>query len=126
MSLASAFWNMLAALAVVLLILILTMFVFQKLLKQKMPIKDDGAIINIISVRYLGPKNSLLLVDVLGKPILISISNQQVSYLTTLDDEVSIQKLKAINNTQKSHPLDRGLLSRCRDFVLFKAPGKDS
>ena len=56
---------------------------------------DDGHAIRILSTRYLGPKSSIMLVDVLGSVIAVGVTGSQISMLTTITDEESLERLKS-------------------------------
>lgn len=102
-----SFLKMVCALAVVVGIMIAAMYFFKKIMHQTTSGVDDGSAIKIISARYLGPKSSIVLVDVLGHIIVIGISNHQMTLLTTISDPTSWEKLKSIREG-KGQPLSLG------------------
>jgi len=91
-----SFLKMVSALAVVVGIMIAAMYFFKKIMHQTTSGVDDGSAIKIISARYLGPKSSIVLVDVLGHIIVIGISNHQMTLLTIISGPTSREKLKSI------------------------------
>lgn len=93
-SLIASFLKMIFALAVVLGLLIGVMY-FVKAFMQQTNSVSDGQLINIISSKYLGPKNRIILIEVLGQLLVVGISNQQMTTLSAIDDPQTIIKIKA-------------------------------
>jgi len=87
--------KMFSALAVVLGIMLAGLWVVRKLMKKTGTGVDDGHAIRILSTRYLGPKSSIMLVDVLGSVIAVGVTGSQISMLTTITDEESLERLKS-------------------------------
>jgi flagellar biogenesis protein FliO len=56
---------------------------------------DDGQKIRVLSTRYLGPKSSIMLLDVLGSVIVVGVTGSQISMLTTITDEESLERLRS-------------------------------
>jgi flagellar biogenesis protein FliO len=71
------------------------MYFIKKFMQQTTPAKDNQALINIISTKYLGPKSSILLVEVLDQIIVVGISNQQMTTLACIDDPLLLAKIEA-------------------------------
>ncbi len=93
-SLIASFLKMIFALAVVLGLLIGVMYFVKVFMQQTSPV-SDGQLINIISSKYLGPKNRIILVEVLGQILVVGISNQQMTTLASIDDPQAVMKIKA-------------------------------
>ena len=95
---AIAFWpsflKMLFALAVVMGLLVGAMCFFKRVLQQTSARSQGHGAINIVTSRYLGPKSSIMLVDVLGKLIVVGVTATQMSYLVTISDAEALEKLK--------------------------------
>ena len=87
--------KMVSALAVVLGIMLAVLWVVRKLMKKAGKDVDEGHAIRILSTRYLGPKSSIMLVDVLGSVIVVGVTGSQISMLTTITDEDSLERLKS-------------------------------
>ena len=87
--------KMVSALAVVLGIMLAGLWAVRKLMKKTGTGVDDGHAIRILSTRYLGPKSSIMLVDVLGSVIVVGVTGSQISMLTTITDEDSLDRLKS-------------------------------
>ncbi len=66
--------------------------------------------IHILSTRYLGPKNSILLVDVLGQVMLLGVSTNQISALGTISDPKALENLKNLRLQHKALPISESLL----------------
>ena len=96
-----SFLRMLFALAVVLGVLMGAMYFFKRILQQTTSGSNDISAINIIAARYLGPKSSIMLVEVLGKVIVIGLSNNQMSHLATISEPEALDKLKYIEKHGK-------------------------
>jgi flagellar protein FliO/FliZ len=103
-SLVSSFLKMIFALAIVLGLLIGVMYFAKRFMQQTTPAKDSQALINIISSKYLGPKSSIVLVEVLDQIIVVGISNQQMTTLACIDDPLTLAKIQV--RRSKSGPLD--------------------
>jgi len=107
-----ALLKMISALALVLGIMIGLAFLVRRFFQQTGMATPDGSAITILAVKYLGPKSSIMIVDILGEVVVIGVSNQQMSYLTTLDDEAALEKLRSLNRQRGRgipavDPLDR-------------------
>ncbi len=79
--------KMLSALAVVLGIMLAGLWAVRKFMNKTGTGVDDGQMIRVLSTRYLGPKSSIMLVDVLGNVIVVGVTGSQISMLTTITDE---------------------------------------
>ena len=110
-----SFFKMLAALAIVIALMIVAMVVIKKYFLHSLPQMNNSAPINIISTRHLSPKNSLLLIEVLGQVILVGVSNQQIAMLSEINDPAAIEKIK---NTRLVEGLlsDGDPLARCKSL----------
>ena len=93
-SLWSSFLKMIFALAIVLGLLIGVMYFIKNFMQRTAPSSDNTALINILSSRYLGPKSSIILVEVMEQVIVVGISGQQMTPLARIDDPLSIAKIK--------------------------------
>ena len=93
-SLFSSFLKMIFALAIVLGLLIGGMYFVKRFLQQASPSANNQALINIISTKYLGPKSSIILVEVLDQIIVVGISGQQMTTLACIDDPDAVAKIK--------------------------------
>ena len=98
----SSLVKMISALAVVLGIMIGAMFFLRKFIKGTGTNLDDGNYIKIISTRYIGPKCSIMLMDVLNSIIVVGIANNQITMLTTISDSKSLEKLNDLDRGKKN------------------------
>ena len=87
--------KMISALAVVLGVMLACLWAARKFMNNKGKGVDDGQMIRVLSTRYLGPKSSILLLDVLGNVIVVGVTGTQISMLTTITDEESLERLRA-------------------------------
>jgi len=103
--------KMLFALALVLGLMIGAMYFIKKILHANAPEMDRGSMIRILASRYLGPKNSILVVDIAGELIVVGLSNSQMTMLTTISDKEALDMLRNIKNSDNisSLPLSQQL-----------------
>jgi len=105
---------MISALALVLGIMVGLAFLFRRFFQQTGISMSDEAAIQILSIKYLGPKNSIMIVDILGQIVVIGVSHQHMSYITTIDDEDALLRLHSLGNAPgggKEHPAFSGRLT---------------
>jgi flagellar biosynthetic protein FliO len=101
---------MLAALAIVIAMMIGTAYVLKKYFYRSPETINGNPMIDILSDRYLGPKNSILLVDVLGQVMLLGVSANQISALGTISDPKALENLKNLRLQPKAPPLAESIL----------------
>jgi len=87
--------KMISALAVVLGVMLAGLWAVRKLMKKTGAGVDDEQKIRVLSTRYLGPKSSIMLLDVLGNVIVVGVTGSQISMLTTITDEESLERLRS-------------------------------
>ena len=113
--------KMLFALAVVLGLMVAAVYVMKRFTNHTSPGHRDGSLIQVVSTRYLGPKSSILLVDVLGKGIVLGLSNGQMTLLTAIDDSQALEKIKILRRSEPSNPVLADFLKRYTDkFKMLK------
>ena len=100
----SSLVKMISALAVVLGIMIGAMYFLKRFIKGAGTSIDDGNYIKVISTRYLGPKCNIMLLDILSSVVVIGVSNNQITMLTTISDPKSLEQLKDFEK-EKSTPV---------------------
>ena len=98
----SSLVKMISALAVVVGIMIAAMYCIKKYVKGAGTGIDDGRFIKILSTRYIGPKCSIMLVDVLDSVIAIGLANNQITMLTTISDQKSLERLNDFEREKKN------------------------
>ena len=87
--------KMVSALAVVLGVMLAGLWAVRRFMNKTGANVDDGRMIRVLSTRYLGPKSSILLLDVLGSVIVVGVSGTQMTLLTTITDEDSLERLRS-------------------------------
>ena len=105
-----SFFKMLAALAIVIAMMIGTAYVLKKYFYRSPETINGNPMINILSSRYLGPKNSILLVDVLGQVMVLGVSTTQISTLGTISDPRALENLKNLRLQHKALPVSESFL----------------
>lgn len=93
-SILPSFFKMLFALAVVLGVMVGAAYLIKKFFPRNGGAFNDHSLIKVIASRYLGPRNSIMLVEVLGKVIVIGVSPNQISSLATISETDALEKLK--------------------------------
>jgi flagellar biosynthetic protein FliO len=101
---------MLAALAIVIAMMIGTAYVLKKYFYRSPETINGNPMIDILSARYLSPKSSILLVDVLGQIILLGVSTTQISALGTISDPKALENLKNLRLQHKALPVSESFL----------------
>jgi flagellar protein FliO/FliZ len=107
-----SFLKMISALAVTLGIMLITIYVLKKAMKRTGGINDG--LIKILCTQYLGPKNSIMLIEVLGDILVIGISSNQISLLTKIADRNSLEQLKSIQGQRVKNPPFSDYLMLCK------------
>jgi len=115
--------KMISALAVTVGIMVVVIYLFKKIMKKTGGGVDDGKLIKILSTKYLGPKNSVMLIDVLGDIILIGISGSQISLLTKIVDPGSLEQLKNIQGQEGKTASFSDYLTLCKTRLLSLGKG---
>ncbi|MHB8910341.1 MAG: flagellar biosynthetic protein FliO [Syntrophales bacterium] len=110
-----ALLKMVFALAIVIGLLVATMYVLRRYLSHSPSGSRDGSLIQIVATRYLGPKCSILMVEVLGKVIVLGLTNGQMTVLTTIDDEYALEKVYAARENEAPKPVLAELLKQYTD-----------
>ena len=101
----SSLLKIVSALAVTLGVMIIAAYLFKKIMKKGGVKINDRGLIKILSVKYLGPKSSIMLINVLGHIMVIGISNSGISLLTEIVGAESLEQLKNIQGQEgKSAP----------------------
>ena len=115
-----ALLKMISALALVLGIMIGLAFLFRRFFQQTGISMSDGEAIHILSVKYLGPKSSIMIVDILGKIVVIGVSQQYMSHITTIDDEDALLKLHSLSNSperRQEQPIASPVFGRLANII---------
>lgn len=119
-------FKMLSALVIVLGIMIGGTYCIKKFFLPTPSDRGEGAVINVIATRYLGPKSSIMLIDVLGHFVVVGVANNQMSLITTISDPAAIEKLKGLGRKEKDYPPLMRSLTKYRQRLLSRNyAGKD-
>ncbi|MBW2644647.1 MAG: flagellar biosynthetic protein FliO [Deltaproteobacteria bacterium] len=95
-----ALLKIVSAFAVTVGIMIIVAYLFKKIVKKTGTVIGNEDLIKILSVKYLGPKSSIMLIDVLGNIMAIGISSGGISMLTEIVDPESLEQLKDIQGQE--------------------------
>lgn len=113
-----SFLKMLFALTVVMGLLAGAMFFFKRVLQQTSAKSQGHGAISIVTSRCLGPKSSIMLVDVLGKLIVIGVTATQMSYLATISDAEALEKLKT---SERRESMSSPLADYIRNHKIYQS-----
>lgn len=99
-SLIASFIKMLFALAVVLGLMIASAYLLKRIISHTPAGIDNGNAINILMTRYLGPKQSIMMIEVLDQMLVVGVSSGQITLLTQVTDPVLIERMHTIQKAQ--------------------------
>ena len=127
LSVISSFLKILSALAVTLGILLVVVYLVKKIMKRSRQGIDDGELIQILSVKYLSPKNSIVLVDIAGNTVALGVSNNQISLLTRIRNSESLERIEDMKRAREGRiPFSDYLASsRMKLHALLGLRGKN-
>ncbi|MFA6411450.1 MAG: flagellar biosynthetic protein FliO [Syntrophales bacterium] len=91
---------MLFALAVVLGLMIASAYLLKRIISHTPAGIDNGNAINILMTRYLGPKHSIMMIEVLGQMLVVGVSSGQMTLLTQINDPVLIERMYSLQKSQ--------------------------
>jgi flagellar biosynthetic protein FliO len=114
-SLIVSFIKMLFALAVVLGLMIASAYLLKRIISHTPAGIDNGNAINILMTRYLGPKHSIMMIEVLGQMLVVGVSSGQMTLLTQITDPVLIERMY---NLQKSQSLGMPSAQAMQEYPL--------
>lgn len=105
-SILPSFFKMLFALAIVIGLMVGAAYFFKKISPRNGGPFNDHSMIKVIASRYLGLRNSIMLVEVLGKVIIIGVSPNQISPLGTISEADALEKLRnsGVSGAQEKCP----------------------
>ncbi len=96
--------KMLSALALVLGLMVAALYVLKKFMNKTGGGVEGDEFVKIISTRYLGPKSSIVILDVLGRVIVVGVTNQQIAPLAEIEDRESLDRLKTLRSRRAPSP----------------------
>jgi len=93
-----SFIKMISALAVILGLLIGALYFFKRFMRTAGGGTDQGEAIRVVATRYLGPKSSVMIMDIVGQYVAVGVSGNQMTLLTAITDPASLDRLKNIKS----------------------------
>lgn len=115
---------MIFALMVVLGLLIGVMYLMKNFMQRAVPSADHASLINVLSSRYLGPKNSIVLVEVLEQIIVVGISDRRMTALAQIDDPEAVARVKSQKNNRPTALAPGHKIARLMSLVNLAGAGK--
>jgi flagellar protein FliO/FliZ len=85
-----------SALAIVVGMMIASIYLAKKVMRKAGGKIGEEELIKIVATRYVGPKSNVMIIDVLGKLLVVGLTNNQMSLLTRIDDDQSLDWLKTV------------------------------
>ncbi len=115
-----------SSLAIVIGVMIVCIYLLKKIMKNSEGTSDGRELIRILSTRSVGSKNSIMLVEVLDKVLVVGLSSNNMFLLTSLEDELSLERVKQLQGwTQKAHHFSEHLaFYKTRLFSLCRPAEK--
>jgi flagellar biosynthetic protein FliO len=109
--------KMLFALAIVIGLIATTMHILRKYLNPP-SVSRDGSLIQIISTRYIGPKCSIMLIEILGTVIVLGLANGQMTVLATISDDQALEIMKTVREHESFKPILADRLKRYTEKIM--------
>lgn len=97
-------FKMLLALAVVLGLMVGTVYILKNILGRTRPGADTGEAIKILAVKSLGPRSSIMIIETLGKVTVVGVAGGQMQALTTVDDPEALAKIPMMRTAAAMAP----------------------
>lgn len=107
-----SFLKLLFALAVVLGLMVAAAYLLRRFMNHAPAGPRDGSLIQLVATRHIGPKASILLVDVLGKGIVVGLANGQMTLLTAIDDRDALAEAQTLRQNAAANPALTDILKR--------------
>ncbi|MBT8370514.1 MAG: flagellar biosynthetic protein FliO [Desulfobacterales bacterium] len=89
----STAWQMLTALGIVLGGLLVVFYVLKRFLKKDVSGSNEQ-LIRVIANHYVGVKKNIALVEVPGAVLVVGVSNDNISLLTKIEDQVVLDGIR--------------------------------
>lgn len=86
-------FKMFFALAVVLSLMVGTVYLLKNILGRAKPGGDAGDLIKVLAIKSLGPRSSIMVIETLGKVTVIGLTGGQMQPLATVDDPEALAKI---------------------------------
>jgi flagellar protein FliO/FliZ len=84
-----------AMFALVLALMFFIFYVFKKYVLKNTIFGGNEKFVQVLGSGFLGPKKSIVMVEVAGEVLVLGISNDNISFLTQIQDEEKIEAIKA-------------------------------
>jgi flagellar protein FliO/FliZ len=107
-----------SALAIVVGIMILSVYFVKKIMNRAGGRMHDEELIQILSTKYIGPKSSIMVVEVAGNVMILGLSNNQISYLKSIDNEASLERLRPLRDGRTGSGSFSDQLALCKTRLL--------
>ncbi len=85
--------KMLATLAFVVGLMFLLFYIFKKVVAKQGMFGSADKPIRVISTGFLGPKKSIAMVEVAGRVLILGVANEQITLLSSLEDEAEVARI---------------------------------
>ena len=108
----ASFLQMLAALALVVGLILLVYYTATRLLRKLPALSQGNRNIRIVEVRSMGPRKSLVLVEVAGEYLLLASSGEQLTYIKSVDMLEEIELVEESPVSQSFRSLLKRAISR--------------
>jgi flagellar biogenesis protein FliO len=116
-----SFLKIMSSLAVTVGLVILTVYLLKKIMHTGRGYAGGVEMIMILSSYHPEPKSSIMIVDVLGRIMVIGTSGGAMSMLAEITDPVSLERLKDIRKQKEKNTSFSDCLKSC-----IKRSGLDS
>ena len=91
--------KMLASLAIVLGGMFVAFYFMKRVLNKNVP-GSGGNVIRVLANTYIGVKKSISLVEIPGALLVIGISNDKISLLSKIEDEIILNRFRTSDDGQ--------------------------
>lgn len=81
--------------ALVLALMFLIFYLFKKFVLKNTMFGGNEKFVRVLGTGFLGPKKSIVLVEVVGEILVLGMANDNISLLTHIQDKEKIEKIKA-------------------------------
>ena len=86
--------KMISMFALVLGLMFLTFFGFKKYVLKNTAFGGGNKLVNVLGTWFLGPKKNIALVEVAGEVLVLGISNENITLLSSVTNEEKIEEIK--------------------------------
>lgn len=118
--------KMISALAVVMGLMIAAAYVLKRVFQRTGAggAAEEG-MIRIVSSRYLGPKSSVMVMDILDRIVVVGISGGQMTLLTTISDPETVERVREMRKDRRGLPVADQFLAYRTKWASLRWSGKD-